>query len=73
MIINSKDNKDSKDMGMADSMDTGKDNSKDVDLMLPLVLIPLRIQMETQNDAGQTRSPDDQSRSQISYHFDSCA
>jgi hypothetical protein len=70
MIINSKD---SKGMGMADSMDTGMDNSKDVDLMLPLVLIPLRIQMEIQIDGGQTRSPDDQSRSQISCHFDSCA
>jgi hypothetical protein len=73
-MVNSKG---SKDMDMVDSMDTGMDtgmdNSKDVDLMLPLVLIPLRIQMEIQIDGGQTQSPDDQSRGQISCHFDSCA
>ena len=72
MIVNSKDSKDMG-MGMEDSMDMGKDNSKDVELMLPLVLIPLRIQKEIQIDACQTRNPDGQSQSQISYHFDSCA
>jgi hypothetical protein len=74
MIINSTDSK-GMGMGMADSMDTGKDNSKDVDLMLHLVLILLGMvtQIRIQTCDGQTRSPDDQSQSQISYHFDSCA
>lgn len=73
MIVNSKDS--SKDMGMADSMDTGKDNSKVLDLMLPLVLILLGmvIQIRIQTCDDQNRSLVDQNQSQISYHFDSCA
>jgi hypothetical protein len=64
-------------MGMADSMGTGKDNSKAVGLMPHLVLIPLgmviQIRIRIQTCDGQTRSPDDQNRNQTSCHFDSCA
>lgn len=59
-------------MGMGMDMD-----SKDMVLLQLLVLIPLKIQVETrnqiQNGVDQTRSLGVQSRSQTSYHFDSCA